>query len=98
MGRRKSPAWVWQQVWWPQPLDPDLALELLERIVADRHLGVVAFEVHAMKGRVSYMIGSLAGSSRTLRELTTSMIPGSRMSELEHAPRCTGQNRFSVRP
>ena len=37
MGRRKSPAWVWQQVWWPQPLDPDLALELLERVVADRH-------------------------------------------------------------
>ena len=87
MGRRKSPAWVWQQVWWPQPLDPDLALEFLERIVADRHLGVVDFEVHAMKGRVSYIIGSLAGNSRTLRELTTSMIPGSRMSELEHAPR-----------
>ena len=87
MGRRKSPAWVWQQVWWPQPLDPDLALEFLERVVADRHLGVVALEARAAMGRVSYFIGSLTNGSRTLRELTTSMIPGSRMSELEHAPR-----------
>lgn len=87
MGRRKSPAWVWQQVWWPQPLDPDLALEFLERVVADRSLGVVALEARAAMGRVSYVIGSLAGSSRTLRELTTSMIPGSRVHDLDHAPR-----------
>ncbi len=83
MGRRKSPAWVWQQVWWPQPLDPDLALEFLERVVADHSLGVVALEARAAMGRVSYVIGSLVGSSRTLRELTTSMIPGSRVSELD---------------
>ncbi len=77
MGRRKSPPWLWQQVWWPQPLDPDLALEFLERVVADRHLGVVALEARTVMGRVSYFIGSLAGSSRTLRELAMSMIPGS---------------------
>ncbi len=87
MGRRKSPPWVWQQVWWPQPLDPDLALDFLERIVADRHLGVVVLEARSVMGLVSYFIGSPAGSSRTLRELTTSMIPSSRMSELEHVPR-----------
>lgn len=87
MGRRKSPAWVWQQVWLPQPLSPDLALELLERVVADRHLGMMVFEAHAAMGRVSYFIGSLASSSRTLRELTTSMVPDARVRELEHTPR-----------
>ena len=81
MGRRKTPAWVWQQVWWPQPLDPVVAWELIERILADSHLGRVAFEARAALGRVNYLLGSSARAAAPLREIMTSIIPGLRVRE-----------------
>jgi len=67
MGRRKNPRWAWQQVWWPQPFDPAAAWELLERVLADRHLGLVALEARASSGRVHYLIGSQTRSVGALR-------------------------------
>ncbi len=87
MSRRKNPRWAWQQVWWPQPFDPAAAWELLERVLADRHLGLVALEARASSGRVQYLIGSQTRSVDALRELAKSIVPGARLKDVENAER-----------
>jgi hypothetical protein len=81
MGRRSDPKWVWQQVWWPRPLTPDAALELLDRIAADDQLGRVAFEARSQKGQISYFVGIQPDHARALDFLLTSLLPGLRMTK-----------------
>ena len=80
MGRRSHPEWVWHQLWWPRPLTPDLALELLDRIAADRNLGNVVFEARAERGHVSYFVGVRSHHSRALASLITAHIPDARLA------------------
>ncbi len=87
MGRRKNPRWAWQQVWWPQPFDPAVAWEFLERVLADRHLGPVTLEAHASSGRVSYLLGSQNHSAAALRDLVKEIVPGTRIRDLEGVER-----------
>jgi hypothetical protein len=74
MGRRSDPQWVWHQVWWPRPLTPDAALELLDRIAADHQLGRVAFEARSQKGQISYFVGVQPDHARALDFLLTSLV------------------------
>lgn len=98
MGRRSNPAWRWRQIWWPRPLTPDLALELLDRIAADRQLGSVALEARVSKGQVRYFVGVHARRLREFESLAASLVPGTRLSEPQPLarPRVTFAGRLKV--
>jgi hypothetical protein len=75
MGRRSNPPWVWHQIWWSRPFTPDAALELLDRIAADRNLGSVAFEARSTRGQITYFIGVHPHHTRALQSLISSLLP-----------------------
>jgi hypothetical protein len=79
MGRRSNPDWVWHQIWWPRPLTPDIALELLDRISADRNLGNVVFEARAHHGLINYFVAIRPHHTRALELLVTSLVPQARI-------------------
>lgn len=81
MGRRRTPEWVWRQVWWPQAFAPELAVELLDRIAADRQLGAVVFEARAHRGLISYFVGVHPHHVQSLSFIITSLVPGVRLNE-----------------
>jgi len=72
---------VWRQLWWPRPFDPDTALELLDRIAADRQLGELVFEARASRGEVRYLVGTRPGHTRNLTVMLSSLVPGVRLRE-----------------
>ncbi len=98
MGRRSRPDWVWRQIWWPQTFAPESALELLDRISADRELGAVAFEARAHRGLISHFVGVHPHHIQPLSDLVTSLVPGVRITELRSAarPRATFSGRLKV--
>jgi hypothetical protein len=79
VNRRSRPGWVWHQIWWPRPFTPDLALELLDRIAADRGLGSVVFEARSHHGLISYYVGVRPHRTRALESLIVSLIPKTRV-------------------
>ena len=81
MGRRRSPEWVWRQIWWPQTFTPEFAVELLDRVAADRELGAVVFEARAHHGIISYFVGVRPHHVQSLSFLITSHVPGVRLDE-----------------
>lgn len=81
MSRRNNPDWVWHQIWWPRPFTPDLALELLDRIAADRQLGNIAFEARSCGGEITYFVGAHAQRARAMKFLITSLVPEARLHE-----------------
>lgn len=89
---RPKQAWVWRQVWWPRPFDPDTALELLNRIAADRQLGELVFEARASHGEVRYLVGTRPGHTRNMTLLLGSLVPGVRL----HEARVSERQRMTV--
>lgn len=87
MGRRSSPHWMYRQIWWPRPFTPDYALELLDRVAADRQLGPVVFEARARAGQVSCFVGVHPHHVHQIGFLIKSLVPDVRMSEPESAAR-----------
>ena len=98
MGRRNSPNWVWRQIWWPQAFAPESALELLDRISADRELGTVAFEARAHRGLINYYVGVHPHHIQSFADLVTSLVPGVRITELrsDARPHPTFSGRLKV--
>lgn len=84
---RRSSRWVWREVWWPSPLTPETALQLLERIAADRQLSEIVFEARAVRGLVQYFVGTRPGPTRSLTVLMGSLMPGVRFHEAEPGDR-----------
>jgi hypothetical protein len=81
MGRRSSPPWVWHQIWWPRPFTPELALELLDRIAADRQLGGVAFEARASGGEITYFVAGHKQRVAAILSIISSLVPEARIRE-----------------
>ena len=98
MGRRSRPEWVWRQIWWPQAFAPESALEILDRVSADRELGAVVFEARAHRGLISYFVGVHPHHIQSFADLVTSLVPGVRITELRSAarPRATFSGRLKV--
>ena len=98
MARRSRPDWVWRQIWWPQAFAPESALELLDRVSADRELGTVAFEARAHRGLISYYVGVHPHHIQSFTDLVTSLVPGVRITELRSAarPHATFSGRLKV--
>lgn len=75
--------WAWTEVVWPRPFDPDLALEVVDRLAADRTLGPLVLEARAHGGRVRFAIGCDEVHEAALRSTIRSFVPASRLHRYE---------------
>ena len=77
MARPTQPL-VWHQLRFALPLAQDVAVGLVERVLADGSLGRVVLELRAVGGQAVWAVGSRAGErlARVVREL----VPGCRVS------------------
>lgn len=79
MNRRKR-TWAWQQLWWPRPLLPEQALDVVDRIAADRNLGEVLFEARATAGHITYFVAARPGHLTDVTAVITHLVPGVRLA------------------
>ncbi len=82
MSRPKTVSWVWRQAWWPQPLDPEVALQILERIATDHQLGEVVWEARARGGKVRYLVGVRPHHLRGLTLMLKALLPSVRLAKV----------------
>ena len=68
----------WRQVQVARPLSAQAAVTLLDRVLADRHLGRVVLETRASGGRAHLLAASCHPVA--ISQLVESLIPGSRVS------------------
>ena len=77
MARRTYPL-VWHQLRFALPLAQDVAVGLVERILADGSLGRVVLELRASSGQATWALGSHAGER--LVSVVRELVPGCRVS------------------
>lgn len=70
----------WRQIHFALPLEAEVAVTLLHRLVADASLGRIVLEAWACAGRVVYLVG--AASGQRLDEVIRQLAPGSRVTPL----------------
>ena len=88
MMQRRVPL-IWREIRFPQPLDAATATGLLERILADVHLGQIVVETRARGGRARTLVATR--HSTGLDALIRSLVPGARVSAPRHSRYETGQ-------
>lgn len=88
MTQRQVPL-IWREIHFPQPLDAATAIGLLERILADVHLGQIVVETRACGGRARTLVATR--HSTGLDALIRSLVPGARVSAPRHSRYETGQ-------
>ena len=77
MARRTYPL-MWHQLRFALPLAQDVAVGLVERILADGSLGRVVLELRASSGQATWALGSHAGER--LVSVVRELVPGCRVS------------------
>ena len=77
MARPTQPL-VWHQLRFALPLATDMAVGLVERILADASLGQVVLELRASSGQAVWAVGSSAGER--LVSVVRELVPGCRVS------------------
>lgn len=77
---RRNRTLVWREVSWPRPFDPEVALELLGRLAADRTLGTVIWEARSDSKGIHYLIGCADVQTSAMKQLMTSHVDGVRLS------------------
>lgn len=70
----------WRQIHFALPLEAEVAVTLLHRLVADASLGRIVLEARARVGRVAYLVG--AASGQRLDDIVRQLAPGSRVVPL----------------
>ncbi len=93
---RHRRAWVWREVAWPRPFDPEVALDLLGRLAADRNVGTVVFEARGDAHGVRYLIGCTDVQTSAVAQLMTSHVEGVRLSAKTHRPKVNSAARVRV--
>lgn len=83
----RHPHWEWLQIWWPGRFDPELGLELLDRICADHNIGPITFEARSHNARVNYFVGIHRSHIKKVDGLICSLVPGARLSESKQGAR-----------
>ena len=74
----RNRALVWRGVTWPRPFEPDVALELLSRLSADRSLGTIVWEARGDAKKIHYLIGCSPERIHTVSQVLTSQVDGAR--------------------
>lgn len=93
---RHNRSLVWREVSWPRPFEPDVALDLLARISADRNMGTVIFEARADAKGVRYLVGCADVQTSAMAQLMTSHVDGVRLSAKTHRPKVGSAARVRV--
>ena len=96
--RWRSRPWVWRQIWWPRPLAPIQAAELVERITADRNLGEVVFEARAQSGHIYYYVATHPSHVSQIEHVVHNLVPGARLAEprTQHGEHLTAAGHLKV--
>ena len=72
---------VWCEINWPRPFDPEVAIELLSHLSADRSLGTIIWETHGHDGLVRNLVGLDHPSRKAmLRRIVTTSVEGAQIS------------------
>jgi hypothetical protein len=78
--------WVWREVTWPRPFDPEAALELLSLLSADHSLGTIVWEARSDRRGVRYLIGCAPEHTAGVEQMLTSLVGGVRLSAKTRRP------------
>ena len=74
---------IWQQLHFPWPLEPDHVLRLLGRLAADASRATVVLEACGEGGLVHHRIGTQAHQVRAVTDAVTTSIPGTLLSTID---------------
>ncbi|WP_431230436.1 type IV secretory system conjugative DNA transfer family protein [Paenarthrobacter nicotinovorans] len=72
---------VWQEIYWPQPLDGAGTLNLLRQWAAQTHAPQVVLEARATKQGVRYLVASQRRHEMAIRRDIEQLVPGSIVAE-----------------
>jgi hypothetical protein len=86
MMARRSANWVWREVTWPRPFDPESALQLLSLLSADHSLGTIVWEARSHKRGVRYLIGCTPEHARGVEQMLIALVGGLRLSAKTRRP------------
>lgn len=92
----RSGTLVWREVSWPRPFDPDVALDLLGRLSADRNVGTVVWEARADAKGIRYLVGCADVQTSAMAQLMTSHVDGVRLSAKTRRPAVNSAARVRV--
>lgn len=68
--------YAWHELHWPRPLFPDMALEMLRRLAAERSRSPFVFEAIGSGYEVRYRLGVPRRAVSTAKQLFTALVPG----------------------
>lgn len=71
--------WVWREVIWPRPFDPELALEFLDRLGTDSNTGRIVFEARGSAGTVHHLVAAHPHHLHALSDLVRNLLPETRL-------------------
>lgn len=73
-------SWQWHTIHWPRPLSWSMVLVLVQRLVADPHLGSLVIETRATPHRLHFRIAADQQRSAAVAALVADLIPGATLT------------------
>jgi hypothetical protein len=72
---RPQSDFVWLEIHWPSELPAEAATGLLRQLATDRFVRVIALEIEASGGQMTYRLGVAAEATRRVEHLFTALVP-----------------------
>ena len=94
---RELPSETWFEMRWPRQIEPDAALALLRHLAAHRRPPVIAFELRASNGRVTYRLGTSERDAKNLQRTITTFIPGALLEAIDSSKPVVFKRSIEVR-
>jgi hypothetical protein len=87
---RPQPDFVWREIHWPSELPTEAAAGLLRQLATDRFVRLLALEIEASGGEMTYRLGVATEAVRRVEQLFIALVPqgaitaANRAADLEH--------------
>lgn len=82
---------VWLQLFWPRPLSIQTVSELLQRLVADPHIGRLVFETRAHAKGIAFLLGVRSSQRDTIAHIVRELVPGMQYTDSTEQPAGSGE-------
>ena len=82
---------VWLQLFWPRPLGTQTVSELLQRLVADPHIGRLVFETRAHAKGIAFLLGVRSSQRDTIAHIVRELVPGMQYTDSTEQPAGSGE-------
>lgn len=82
---------VWLQLFWPRPLSTQTVSELLQRLVADPHIGRLVFETRAQAKGIAFLLGVRSSQRDTIAHIVHELVPGVQYTDSTEQPADSGE-------